>query len=94
MKEVHWTLKRELDDSWMGWRVMDGVVHVVDETASSKLLKLLARLTRRNAYGAGLSLLRTREKFGCFVAFGFRWRTFKDEIVVDQDLGWISDMKP
>ena len=68
---------------------MDDVVHITDANMSGPLKRALRRLTRKRAYGKGLSLLQTEGR----EAFGFRWKINGKRVEVEQELKWIPDFK-
>ena len=61
---------------------MDDAVHVVDNNLSGSLQGAVRKLSRKRAYGKGLTLLQTNGK----EAFGFRWRIKNKRVEVEQEL--------
>ena len=68
---------------------MDDAVHVIDNSVGGRLRGAIKRLTRTRAYGRGLSLLQTEGR----EAFGFRWKTRKGRVEIEQEFKWITDFK-
>ena len=89
MAELPWQNRREASRRWLSIRCMDDAVHAIDENLSGPLRAAVRKLTRKRAYGRGLSLVLTEGK----EAFGFRWRVRDGTVEVEQELKWISDFK-
>ena len=68
---------------------MDDAVHVIDNSVGGGLRRAICKLTRKRAYGRGLSLLKTEGR----EAFGFRWAIRKGRVEVEQEFKWITDFK-
>ena len=89
LAELPWQNRREASRHWLSIRWMDDAVRVTDEKSSGPLKAAVRRLTRKRAYGRGLSLVRTEGR----EAFGFHWRIREGRVEVEQELKWISDFK-